>query len=239
MLSIERFIGDTAVCVDENGVKIDIPREKLPKKAAEGDILIKGSNGRYRIDKEATKSAKSQLFERLNKLGTRSRRDMIFSVLKEAKKPVSASALAEKYHVSRQIVVGDIALLRAGGAPIIATPRGYIFDNGAASPDTFTIACRHNNDEQLLDELYTIVDNGATAVDVIVDHPVYGQIVGQLHVSSRFDADKFAETLKNAKASPLSQITGGIHLHTIRCSDNEKIERIKALLSEKGILISE
>lgn len=239
MLSIDRFIADTAVCIDENGENINIPREKLPKKAVEGDILTKAANGRYRVDHEATKNVRSQLFERLNKLGTRSRRDMIFNVLKTADKPVSASALAEKYHVSRQIVVGDIALLRAGGAPIIATPRGYILENGNSSPDTFTIACRHNNAEQLLDELYTIVDNGATAVDVIVDHPVYGQIVGQLQVSSRFDADKFVETIESSKAAPLSQITGGIHLHTIRCSEPERVERIKELLSQKGILISE
>lgn len=239
MLSIERFVDDIAVCSDENGDKLNIPREKLPKSAVEGDILTQEPNGGYSIDSDATAAAKSRLFERLNKLGTRSRRDRILSCLQDADKPVSASALAEKYHVSRQIVVGDIALLRAGGAPIIATPRGYILENGAARNDTFTIACRHDNEGQLLEELYVIVDNGATAVDVIVDHPVYGQIVGQLHISSRFDADKFAETLKSSNAAPLSLITDGIHLHTIRCSDEEKIKRIKSLLTEKDILISE
>lgn len=239
MLSIERFIGDSALCSDENGNTIEIPAKKLPKKITEGDILIRCPNGRYRVDHEATKAAKEQLFERLHKLGTRSRRSMILSDLKNTERPVSASSLAEKYHVSRQIIVGDIALLRAGGEPIIATPRGYLLESGASLSDTFTIACRHDGDEQLRDELYTIVDNGAVAVDVIVDHPVYGQIVGQLQISSRFDADKFIETLKSSNAAPLSQITDGIHLHTIRSHDPERIKLIRELLSQKGILISE
>lgn len=239
MLSIERFIGESALCSDENGNTVEIPAKKLPKKITEGDILIKCPNGRYRVDREATKAAKAQLFERLHKMGTRSRRQMILGDLKDADRPVSASSLAEKYHVSRQIVVGDIALLRAGGEPIIATPRGYILESGASPSDIFTIACRHDSDSQLIDELYTIVDNGAVAVDVIVDHPVYGQIVGQLQVSSRFDADRFAETLKSSNAAPLSQITDGIHLHTIRCKDPERIKLIKELLAQKGILISE
>lgn len=239
MLSVERFEGDIAVCIDDDGKSLDIERKKLPKSICEGDIIVKTANGGFRVNKAETLRRKKQLAERLNRLNTRSRRDMILDTLKCGEQPVSASALAEKFHVSRQIVVGDIALLRAGGAPIIATPRGYLLESAGTAPDTFTIACRHNTPELLLDELYTIVDNGAVAVDVIVEHPVYGQIVGQLQVSSRFDADKFAETIANSKAAPLSQITDGIHLHTIRCSDPQKIERIKRLLKEKGILISE
>ena len=54
------------------------------------------------------------------------RRKAIASILRAADGPISASALAEKFSVSRQIIVGDIALLRSSGEEILATPRGYV-----------------------------------------------------------------------------------------------------------------
>ena len=54
------------------------------------------------------------------------RREEIRKILGRSREPVSAATIASEVHVSRQIVVGDIALLRAGGADIQATPRGYI-----------------------------------------------------------------------------------------------------------------
>ena len=54
------------------------------------------------------------------------RRQAIRELLQRAKQPVSATALAAQFSVSRQIIVGDIALLRAAGADISATPRGYV-----------------------------------------------------------------------------------------------------------------
>ena len=53
------------------------------------------------------------------------RRERILTRLNSAGAPLSASTLAAELGVSRQIVVGDVALLRAGGAQIDATPRGY------------------------------------------------------------------------------------------------------------------
>ena len=54
------------------------------------------------------------------------RRQAIRELLQNSKQPVSASVLAARFAVSRQIIVGDIALLRAAGADISATPRGYV-----------------------------------------------------------------------------------------------------------------
>ena len=51
------------------------------------------------------------------------RRETIQKLLRESREPVSAASIAARVHVSRQIIVGDIALLRAGGADIQATPR--------------------------------------------------------------------------------------------------------------------
>ena len=103
----------------------------------------------------------------------------------------------------------------------------------------YTIACRHENVEQLLQELYIVVDHGATMRDVIVEHPIYGQLTGQLQVSSRFEADRFVKALTTSEASPLSQLTGGIHLHTLRCSDRACFERVTNALKAAGILVSD
>ena len=109
------------------------------------------------------------------------RRDRIVEEIRKSGKPLSASALAAMLHVSRQIIVGDVALLRARGIGIIATPRGYVLEE-QTHPCEKKIAVMHGR-EQLQEELYTIVDYGCTVVDVIVEHPLYGELVGQLHLS--------------------------------------------------------
>ena len=73
------------------------------------------------------------------------RRAAILALLEGADGPVSASALARHCGVSRQIVVGDIALLRAGGVPVTATPRGYVLPR--AEGLLRTLACRHSAEE--------------------------------------------------------------------------------------------
>ena len=55
-----------------------------------------------------------------------SRRKEILQLLERQSGPLSAGRLAGRLGVSRQIIVGDIALLRASGTDITATPRGYI-----------------------------------------------------------------------------------------------------------------
>lgn len=165
------------------------------------------------------------------------RRAQIREILSGGNEPVSASALAGRLKVSRQIIVGDVALLRAGNVPIAATPRGYILQDAGPGGRGMvrTIACRHTNDN-IAEELYAIVDNGCGVLDVIVEHPVYGQISGQLHVFSRFDADDFIRKLTASRSLPLCDLTGGVHLHTISCPGEEAYTRVLNRLEEKGIL---
>ena len=162
------------------------------------------------------------------------RKEKIIEEIKKSDKPVSASTLAKKLGVSRQIIVGDVALIRASGTNIIATPRGYILDCKQQN-QTYTIAVNHSQ-EQMADELYTIVDLGGCAIDVIVDHPVYGQLTGKLHLSSRYDVDQFIKKVNNNQAKPLSQLTDGLHLHTIQCPNEDTYQRIVSALDEKGYL---
>lgn len=165
------------------------------------------------------------------------RRAAIAALLGESESPVSATALAERFHVSRQIIVGDVALLRAGGADISATPRGYVCARpGAEREIVRAVACVHAP-EDMARELNTIVDNGGEAVDVIVEHPVYGQLTGALRVRSRYDVEEFLRRVADEGAKPLSNLTGGIHLHTLRCGDEATFLRVTAALDREGFLL--
>ena len=154
------------------------------------------------------------------------RREKILQQLHGASAPISASALAAKLGVSRQIVVGDVALLRAGGAEIEATPGGY----------TGILACVHRTADEMRAELYTVVDQGGVVVDVAVENPLYGELRGNLNLASRYDVDTFITQAANTPECLLSRMTGGVHLHTLRCPDEETFQRIEAALREKGIL---
>lgn len=168
--------------------------------------------------------------------------DTIKEILMMSSGAVTASALAEKLGVSRQIIVGDIALLRAAGEDIVATSRGYIINSAvknAEYPFVGAIACRHT-DEQLREELYTIVDFGATVIDVTIEHAIYGELSGKLNLSSRYDVDCFIKAVEEEENSaPISVLTGGVHLHRLGCRDREIFEKIRGSLEEKGIAISE
>ena len=160
------------------------------------------------------------------------RRNAIYQVL-SADTPISATALAGRFGVTRQVVVGDIALLRAEGRSVIATPRGYIIP----VPDGFvrTIACVHNA-QQTRDELNAMVDCGCTVIDVVVEHPVYGQLTAPLAISSRYDVEQFIEKMAAASASPLSALTEGVHLHTLSCPDEAVFNHLRDKLREMGML---
>ena len=166
-----------------------------------------------------------------------SRRQAILDRLRSADRPVSASALAAGLNVSRQIIVGDIALLRAGGAEISATPRGYVLPR-ATGGITRTIACRHTL-AQTGQELDILVDNGCTVLDVIVEHPVYGQLTGQLQISSRYDVEQFLARVRDSDAAPLSMLTGGLHLHTLCCPNEDAYTRACAALKAAGLLLGD
>ncbi|MCQ2431259.1 MAG: transcription repressor NadR [Clostridia bacterium] len=150
------------------------------------------------------------------------RRAALKQILEEETKsgePVSASALAARLNVSRQIIVGDIALLRTGGFSVDATPRGYVL-RGTERGIRHTIVCCHDA-EQMLSELYTIADCGCTVCDVSVEHPIYGL---------------FAKKVREADALPLSVLTEGTHAHTILCPTETAFARVTEALIAMGIL---
>ena len=160
------------------------------------------------------------------------RRQQIARLLSASQAPISATTLSQELGVSRQIIVGDIALLRAAGQEITATARGYVIP--AQNDLLRRIACIHSA-EETRDELDAMVDCGCTVVDVIVEHPVYGQLTAPLHLSSRLDVDQFMKRMDGA--APLSQLTGGVHLHTLSCPDETAYEHLLQLLRQRGFLV--
>ena len=165
------------------------------------------------------------------------RRQIVLTRLREAEQPLSASALARECSVSRQIIVGDIALLRAAGEDIHATPRGYLLQ-GKPRGSLRTIVCNHD-EVGMEQELLLCVDNGCTVVDVMVEHPVYGQLIGVLQLSSRYDVQQFLDLSLREQAAPLSFLTKGIHIHHLICPDEQAYERVRKALREAGILLEE
>lgn len=162
------------------------------------------------------------------------RKKTIMAQLKESEVPLSASYFSDLLGVTRQVIVGDIALLRASGATVIATPRGYILES--KPNDTYVIACSHTQAE-LADEIYTIIDAGCGVIDVIVEHSLYGQITCNLHLFSRHDADVFLKKMEETQALPLSNITGNIHYHTIQCPTEKHYKELETRLREQGVFI--
>ena len=162
------------------------------------------------------------------------RREHIMRELRSAERPLSATKFAKELSVSRQIIVGDVALLRASGEKILATPRGYILERTNGQIE-YTVACVHDF-ENMEKELNIMVDNGCTVINVTVEHPIYGQLTGQLALSSRYDVSQFMEKLRNGEVAPLCQLTGGVHLHALSCPDDDCFERTRTALAEAGLL---
>lgn len=161
------------------------------------------------------------------------RRQQILQRLEKADSPVSATALASLLSVSRQVIVGDIALLRASGAPIAATPRGYVLTRPSGVLGQ-VVTC--HSGEDIEKELNLLVDLGCVVEDVSVEHPVYGQLTGRLQLSCRADVIAFVEKSRSAAAMPLSALTEGIHTHGLRCPDEQTLEKARQALREAGFL---
>ncbi|GAA0593483.1 transcription repressor NadR [Virgibacillus siamensis] len=166
------------------------------------------------------------------------RRDLILTWLKETTKPLSGTVLAKKTNVSRQVIVQDVSLLKAKGEPIMATARGYVYitENGQSAKCTRIIAVNHRLEKTGI-ELNTLVDHGITVKNVMVEHPIYGDLTGSLMIKSRIDVDAFLHELKQTEASLLSKLTDGVHLHTIEADTEDQLDKACAVLQTEGILL--
>ena len=164
------------------------------------------------------------------------RRKEMVKLLEEANKPLSGGMLGKQFGISRQVVVQDIALLRAEVYDILATARGYIFNQEAGMMMSRILLVKHT-EEQLEDELNTIVDNGGRVRNVIISHGMYGQLTGDLMLKTRRDVRSFVERTQSTQALPLSLLTDGVHMHTIEASTKEELDAVEEELRKKGYLV--
>lgn len=162
------------------------------------------------------------------------RRDDILNRIKSSDRALSGKELADDYSVSRQVIVQDMALIRAAGYDIISTNRGYILNAPNSTTRVFKVS---HTDEQIEDELISIVDLGGTVVDVFVWHKVYGRISGTLNIDSRRKVSEFMDGLRSGKSSPLKNITSNYHYHTVEADDVETLDMIQKMLKDKDYLV--
>ncbi len=161
------------------------------------------------------------------------RRKQIINALEGGRNALSGTQLAERYQVSRQIIVQDIALLRASGYEIISTHRGYLLQGEARKRRVFKM---HHTEEDCEAELNLIVDLGGFVEDVFIYHKYYGVVKADMKIRSRRDVAGFMEDIRTGKSSLLSSATSGYHYHTVSAESEQILDDIQGQLGEKGFL---
>lgn len=164
------------------------------------------------------------------------RRTAIINQIKTSSAPVPGKALAAQYEVSRQVIVQDIALIRAAGHDIISTNRGYILHESHLVERIFKVK---HTDDQVEDELYTIVDLGGRVRNVMVNHRVYGHMEASLNINSRRNATEFIDDIRSGKSTPLKNITSNYHYHVVEADSEKTLDMIQEALEEKGFLLEQ
>ncbi len=162
-----------------------------------------------------------------------SRRNKIMQVISSASEPVSGLSLAETFDVSRQVIVQDIAILRANGHSIISTHKGYMI----GVDNSYARVCKtYHTDDGVEKELSIVVDLGGQVKDVFVYHKAYGVLRADINIKSRRDIKKYMEDIASGNSSYLNNITSGYHYHTIVAESEEILELIKEELEKEGFL---
>ena len=162
-------------------------------------------------------------------MNTSERRKEILKTLRSSDFPVAARELAAKFGVSRQVIVQDIALIRAAGYDIISTNRGYIINEPAAVSRVFKVK---HTDAQVEEELTEIID-------LMVNHRVYGHMEAEINITSRRKVTEFMDDIQNGKSSPLKNITSDYHYHKVEADSEETLDLIEDMLRNKGFLVED
>lgn len=161
------------------------------------------------------------------------RQQRLLNVLAQSAEPLTGTELADHCGVTRQVVVHDVALLRAAGVPIVSTPRGYRLQREPLQLRS-VISVSHPPEQTEL-ELNTLVDFGVTVVDVRVEHVVYGELRGFLQLSSRRDVALFMDKIHAHEAPLLSTLSDGNHLHTVEAPSEARLAEAIAALKARGL----
>ena len=156
----------------------------------------------------------------------------IIEIVRNSGEPVSGTSLAKQLNVSRQVVVQDIALIRAQGVDIVSTNRGYTVSTGVRYE---RIVKSVHTESQIEDELFAIVDCGGNVENIIVNHRFYNRIEAPLNIRSRRDALKYIEAIKSGKSKSLSSATSGYHYHTISADSEKTLDIIEEEIKARNL----
>lgn len=161
------------------------------------------------------------------------RREEILNILKNSKKPVPGVELAKILNVSRQVIVQDMALMRANGAEILSTNRGYVVSEEHSCSRVFKVI---HTEEQVEEELNLYVDFGGKVEDVFVYHKVYGVIRADMNIKSRMDVKRYLQDISSGKSTQLMKLTSNYHYHTISAESEEILDLIQEELEKRKFL---
>ena len=164
------------------------------------------------------------------------RRMNIIEYLQNSDKAVSGKDLASLYHVSRQVIVQDIALLRAKDYDIVSTNHGYILNENKKVTRVFKVK---HSEEKTQEEWECIVDYGGTIEDVFIYHRRYGIVRAKMNIRSRNDIIHFLEDLKSGKSTYLKNVTSDYHYHVVEADSEKTLDMIQEALEEKGFLLEQ
>lgn len=161
------------------------------------------------------------------------RREQIVKMIKQSDVPVAGTTLAKDLGVSRQVIVQDMALLRANGVEILSTHRGYVLQEEVKPSRVFKV---HHTGEQVEEELNLFVDLGGEIEDVFVYHKVYGVIRASLQIKSRRDVKNYLQEIEQGSSTQLLNLTSGYHYHTVMAESEEILDLIQEELEKAGML---
>lgn len=162
----------------------------------------------------------------------------LLRLLKEGGAPLTGTALARSLGVSRQIIVQDIALIRAENHNILSTNKGYIYrDESMENTQPMRVIHVRHSTGEVLDEFLTVLNLGGTVLDVAVEHEIYGQIRVDLLIETPQDARDFVDRLAHCRDNPLKVLTDDCHYHTITAPAEKLLDLIEDALRAKGMLL--
>lgn len=162
------------------------------------------------------------------------RRSEILSLIGNTENPIPANVLKERFEVSRQVIVQDIAILRANGYDITATNRGYFLNDKTGATRIFK--CRHTF-EEIVDEGMLVIGLGGKIEDIFVNHRVYGRISARLDLHNRTHVEELYRSLVSGASKPLMSVTDGYHYHTVSADSEAALDEIEKNLRDRGFLI--
>ena len=152
---------------------------------------------------------------------------------REKDEPVAARKLASQFGVSRQVIVQDMAVIRAATPGILSTTRGYVIQQDSSCVREFKV--RHESD-QTAEEMNLIVDCGGRICNISISHRVYGRVSAEMDIRSRQDVNEFITALNNSNSSALSNATSGYHYHLVEAASEERLDLIEEQLKKAGLL---